>query len=185
MRSDDPILESYQLWLSPADVRKTWDALVSRGATPVGSEALEMHRIVSGVPLYGVDIRERDLPQETEQARALNFNKGCYVGQEIVERIRSRGAVHRKFSGLIADSGQPIAAGTKIVAGDKEVGEVTSAAALRSPNPDKAIALGYLRREVAMPGREVLVGNVPARIVPLPVTDELLHADRTAVRMPA
>jgi folate-binding protein YgfZ len=65
-----------------------------------GSEALEMQRIVTGVPLYGVDIRERDLPQETEQMRALNFNKGCYVGQEIVERIRSRGNVHRKFTGL-------------------------------------------------------------------------------------
>ncbi len=54
----------------------------------------------AGIPLYGVDIRERDLPQETEQMRALNFNKGCYVGQEIVERIRSRGNVHRKFTGF-------------------------------------------------------------------------------------
>ena len=66
----------------------------------MGSEALEMQRIVAGIPLYGVDIRERDLPQETEQMRALNFNKGCYVGQEIVERIRSRGNVHRKFTGF-------------------------------------------------------------------------------------
>ena len=61
-----------------------------------------MQRIVAGIPLYGVDIRERDLPQETEQMRALNFNKGCYVGQEIVERIRSRGNVHRKFTGFVA-----------------------------------------------------------------------------------
>jgi len=53
------------------------------------------------VPLYGQDIRERDLPQETEQQRALNFNKGCYIGQEIVERIRSRGKVHRKFTGSV------------------------------------------------------------------------------------
>ena len=94
---------SYEIWMAPDSVRQLWDALLAAGATPVGSEALELHRIVSGIPRYGVDIRERDLPQETEQARALNFNKGCYVGQEIVERIRSRGAVHRKFTGFLAE----------------------------------------------------------------------------------
>ena len=69
------------------------------GATPVGTAALELLRIAAGIPRYGSDIRERDLPQETEQERALNFSKGCYVGQEIVERIRSRGTgasqIHR------------------------------------------------------------------------------------------
>src|SRR5215470_871956 len=117
VRGEDSTYESFELWLAPGDVKKTWDALLAHGATAVGSEALEMHRIVSGVPLYGVDIRDRDLPQETEQARALNFNKGCYVGQEIVERIRSRGSVHRKFAGFVAPGGQAIAAGTKIVSG--------------------------------------------------------------------
>ena len=63
----------------------------------------------AGIPLYGVDIRERDLPQETEQMRALNFNKGCYVGQEIVERIRSRGNVHRKFTGFVLEGSADIA----------------------------------------------------------------------------
>src|SRR5579859_6825637 len=128
VRGEDSAYESYELWLAPGDVRKTWDALVAHGATPVGSGAIELHRIVSGIPLYGVDIRERDLPQETEQTRALNFNKGCYVGQEIVERIRSRGAVHRKFSGFVTDATAAIAPGNKIVAGEKEVGEITSAA---------------------------------------------------------
>src|SRR6202166_5126164 len=92
VRGEDPASESYEIWLDPKDVYKTWQALITAGATAVGSETLEMQRIAAGVPLYGVDIRERDLPQETEQMRALNFNKGCYVGQEIVERIRSRGA---------------------------------------------------------------------------------------------
>src|SRR5215469_16871146 len=141
VHGDDPALDSYELWLAPEEVKKTWDALVAHGATPIGSEALEMDRIVNGIPLFGVDIRERDLPQETEQARALNFNKGCYVGQEIVERIRSRGAVHRKFAGFLADGGQPIASGTKIIGGEKEVGEVTSVTSLRSPNPEKTVAL--------------------------------------------
>jgi folate-binding protein YgfZ len=88
VRGEDTDHVSYEVWLPTAHVKTLWDDLLMAGATPVGSEALEMQRIVSGVPLYGADIRERDLPQETEQARALNFNKGCYVGQEIVERIR-------------------------------------------------------------------------------------------------
>jgi len=64
---------------------------VKAGAQPVGAAAVELLRIASGIPRYGQDIRERDLPQETEQLRALNFTKGCYIGQEIVERIRARG----------------------------------------------------------------------------------------------
>jgi folate-binding protein YgfZ len=168
VRGEDPAHESYELWLAPGDVRKTWDALAAHGATPVGSEAIELHRIVSGIPLYGVDIRERDLPQETEQMRALNFNKGCYVGQEIVERIRSRGAVHRKFSGFVADATAAIAAGNKIVAGEKEVGEITSAARLHSPDGDRTVALGYTRREVGVPGREVMIGAAKATVVQLP-----------------
>jgi aminomethyltransferase len=180
VRGEDAAFETYELWLTPRDVRKTWDALVAHGATPVGSEALEVHRIVSGIPMYGVDIRERDLPQETEQARALNFNKGCYVGQEIVERIRSRGAVHRKFTGFLADTDGPIAAGTKVVAGEKEVGEVTSVASVPVPNGKKTIALGYIRRELGTPGHEVMISGVNANIVPLPVPEALLTGDRSA-----
>ena len=180
VRGGDATFETYELWLAPGDVRKTWDALVAHGATPVGSEALEIHRIVSGIPMYGVDIRERDLPQETEQARALNFNKGCYVGQEIVERIRSRGAVHRKFTGFLADPDRPIAAGTKVVAGEKEVGEVTSVASVRVRNGKKTVALGYIRRELGAPGREVMISGVNANIVPLPVPEALLSRDQGA-----
>jgi folate-binding protein YgfZ len=170
VRGEDTETESYELWLSPSEVRKTWDALVAAGALPVGFEAIELHRIVSGIPLYGVDIRERDLPQETEQARALNFNKGCYVGQEIVERIRSRGTVHRKFSGFMADGAAGIAAGNKIVAGEKEVGEITSAASLKLNDEAKMVALGYIRREIGIPGREITIAGVKAAVAQLPMT---------------
>ena len=161
--------ESYEVWLAPQDAYKTWQALAAVGATPVGSEALEMQRIVAGIPLYGVDIRERDLPQETEQMRALNFNKGCYVGQEIVERIRSRGNVHRKFSGFLVEGAAAVAAGDKIVSAEKEVGEITSVAALRTPSGEQTVALGYIRREVGVPGREVMIGTVKATVVQLPM----------------
>jgi folate-binding protein YgfZ len=180
VRGDDPTLEQYELWLSPADVKTTWDALVQHGATPVGTEALELQRIFSGVPLYGIDIRERDLPQETEQARALNFNKGCYVGQEIVERIRSRGAVHRKFSGFLSE--HTIVPGTKIVVNDKETGEITSAATFRNGEHERTVALGYIRREASVPGREVRIGMETATIIQLPLTDDALVRDLTLAR---
>jgi folate-binding protein YgfZ len=181
VRGEDAEQLSYEIWIAPDKVRQLWDALLAAGALPVGSEALEMLRIVSGTPRYGVDIRERDLPQETEQARALNFNKGCYVGQEIVERIRSRGAVHRRFTGFVAEGTAQIGAGTKIVAGEKEVGEITSTAVLRFPGAEKNVALGYIRREVGVPGREVTIGGAKATVVQLPVADSVLLAEEKSL----
>ena len=99
--------ETYELWMSPANIPAAWEALLAAGAKPVGAEALEMFRVWAGVPRYGRDIRDRELPQETEQTHALHFSKGCYVGQEIVERIHARGQVHRKFSGFIIDGAPP------------------------------------------------------------------------------
>jgi folate-binding protein YgfZ len=183
IRGDGPE-ESYEVWFAPKDVHKTWTALITAGATPVGSEALEMQRILAGVPLYGVDIHERDLPQETEQTRALNFNKGCYVGQEIVERIRSRGNVHRKFTGFVVDGTAAIAAGAKILADEKEVGEVTSAATLRASG-NQTVALGYIRREVGLPGREVIVGNYKAVVAQLPLDTIALRNREQSLLRPA
>ncbi len=177
LRGDE---NSYEIWLAPGEVRRLWDALLAAGATAVGAEALETHRILSGVPLYGVDIRERELPQETEQARALSFTKGCYIGQEIVERIRARGNVHRMFTGFVVKNGAVVATGTKVTArdaaaGDKEVGEVTSVASLPG-EPSRSVALGYIRREVGAPGREVTIGAAAAKVVKLPFEDAALAA---------
>jgi folate-binding protein YgfZ len=174
VRGENAQQESYEIWLAPQDVYKTWQALVAAGATPTGSEALEMQRIVAGIPLYGVDIRERDLPQETEQMRALNFNKGCYVGQEIVERIRSRGNVHRKFTGFLLEGAAAIAATAKITSGEREVGEVTSVVSVPTPSGDCTVALGYIRREVGVPGREVAIGTAKATVVQLPLESVVL-----------
>jgi len=184
VRGENVPCESYEVWLAPAHVRPLWDALRRAGAAPVGSEALELQRIVAGIPLYGVDIRERDLPQETEQTRALNFNKGCYVGQEIVERIRSRGSVHRRFTGFLAQGAGEITPGEKILAGEKEAGEITSAASLRLGDREETVALGYIRREAGVPGREVTVGTARATVIQLPVEDAVL-AESSLARRPA
>ena len=81
----------FELWFAPEHVLAVWETLQAAGATPCGLEAVEALRVLEATPLYGIDLNDRDLPQETAQTRALNFSKGCYLGQEIVERIRSRG----------------------------------------------------------------------------------------------
>jgi folate-binding protein YgfZ len=125
-------------------------SLIELGATKVGPQALEALRILEGTPRYGIDIRNtetaRDLPQETGQTRALHFAKGCYLGQEIVERIRSRGNVHRTFSGFRLEGNLP-AAGTALLAEGKAVGELTSVAAIPLSSGSVQLALGYVRRE--------------------------------------
>ncbi len=158
---------AWELWLRPEHAPTMWRELVNAGFTPVGVDALEFARIAAGRPLFGRDIRERDLPQETGQDRALNFHKGCYIGQEIVERIHSRGAVHRRFLGFVPDS--PVRPGDKITRNDKEVGEITSAAELPQKDGSKrAVALGYARDDAARPGTEVFIAGVPAVVVQPP-----------------
>jgi folate-binding protein YgfZ len=161
LHSGEEAKESWQVWIAPEQVGSLWDALVKAGAKPAGTAALNLFRISRGIPQFGQDIRERDLPQETGQMRALNFTKGCYLGQEIVERIRSRGAVHREFGAFAVEGALP-EAGTKIQADGKEVGEITSSAILPLPAGDRAMALGYLRREAA--GKELHAGE--AKLTP-------------------
>jgi aminomethyltransferase len=146
------------------------DALTKSGAKPVGTAAIELLRIAAGIPRYGQDIRERDLPQETEQARALHFSKGCYVGQEIVERIRSRGNVHRKFTGFEVQGPSP-ALGTKLEADGRTIGEITSIASLPTATGEHSVALGYIRRELATPGKPIEVGSTRLLIAPLPFAE--------------
>lgn len=163
-RMASPVTRTYEVWGTPDDIRKLWKALMDSGAKPVGTEALEMFRVAAGVPRVGVDIRDRDLPQETEQSHALHFAKGCYVGQEIVERIRSRGAVHRRLAGLLIQDTVP-ARGSKIQADGKEVGEITSALKVPTAEGERTLALGYLRRDAAEPGTLVQIDGSQAKVV--------------------
>jgi folate-binding protein YgfZ len=155
LRSGEEARESWQVWIAPENAGRLWDALLKAGARPTGTAALNLFRISRGIPQFGVDIRDRDLPQETGQTRALNFTKGCYLGQEIVERIRSRGAVHRQFTAFAVEGKLP-EPGAKILAAEKEVGEITSSAILPLVDGDRSVALGYLRREAV--GKELHAG---------------------------
>src|ERR1035441_9026367 len=166
LHSGEEARESWQVWVAPEHVCELQDALRNAGACPTGTAALNLFRISRGIPQFSVDIRERDLPQETGQTRALNFTKGCYLGQEIVERIRSRGAIHRQFTAFEVDGALPDA-GAKITADEKEVGEITSSATLPFVTGERAVALGYLRREAA--GKDLLAGAAKLKPMTLPI----------------
>jgi folate-binding protein YgfZ len=140
----------YELWVRTALMPALWRALIEAGATPVGVATLDAFRIAEGIPAYGIDIAERDLPQETSQMRALHFSKGCYLGQEIVERIRSRGNVHRHLRQLESTGPVP-AAGTELITNAGAIaGQITSAAELPLPDGNRIFALGMMRGEAEL-----------------------------------
>ncbi len=148
LRAYSPLVPRFELWSDAATIESLRHVLTAQDAVPCGSQSVEWLRILSATPAYGVDIRDRDLPQETAQRRALNFAKGCYLGQEIVERIRSRGQVHRTFSAFRLQGSLP-APGTSIEADGKTAGVLTSTATIPSLQGKAPLhlALGYVRRE--------------------------------------
>jgi folate-binding protein YgfZ len=140
------LADHYAIWIAAELAGALWEALAEAGAKPVGSAALEAFRIAEGIPVYAVDMADRDLPQETSQMRTLHFNKGCYLGQEIVERIRSRGNVHRHLRSLELDGPVP-PAGAKLTLDGAEVGHITSASELPLSSGSRVFALGMIRSE--------------------------------------
>jgi folate-binding protein YgfZ len=167
LRKDHPSVDSFEMW-APKEIASTiLDALRQHGASEISDEALELFRVASGIPRINVDIREKTLPQETGQDRALNFNKGCYIGQEIVERIRARGSVHRAFAGFEVEGTAP-EPGAKIQSDGKEVGGITSIAALPT---DKVIALGILRKEYLSSEKQLVAGEAKLRVASLPFAE--------------
>jgi folate-binding protein YgfZ len=137
----------YEFWLPSAGLAKLWPCLRTGGATPVGAAALEAFRIAEGIPAYGIDMVERDLPQETAQMRALHFSKGCYLGQEIVERIRTRGNVHRHLRPLELKGLAPASGAELTLEDGTAAGTITSAAELPLKSGARVFALGMMRAE--------------------------------------
>jgi folate-binding protein YgfZ len=147
VRTHGTLVPHYELWLPVAGLSLLWSALRTAGATPIGSATLSAFRIAEAIPLYGVDIVERDLPQETSQTRALHFNKGCYLGQEIVERIRSRGNVHRHLLPLEITGPLPAAGTALALPNGSAAGIIRSAASLPLAAGTRTFALGLIRAE--------------------------------------
>lgn len=143
------------------------------GGRACGWQAFESARIEAGIPRYGQDMDETNLPLEAGlESRAVSYSKGCYIGQEVLNRIHSIGQVTKELRGLrLADdlSVLPVK-GDKLFHAGKEVGYVTSA--VNSPALQLNLALGYVRKEVNQPGVELTWqgagGTGPVRIVELP-----------------
>jgi glycine cleavage system T protein len=161
VRSSSTGEEGYEVWTAAGGMMGIWGAACGQAPTyemlPCGTVALETLRIEAGFPRYGPDFAEDTLPLEAGLTNALSFTKGCYVGQEIVERARSRGHVNWRLVGLSIESSDPPAAGEKLMAGGKEVGEITSACV--SPSLAKTIALAYVRREFSETGTKLALAS--------------------------
>ncbi len=120
--------------------------IAGAGATPAAFAEWNVVRLERGVPRYGVDITEREIPHETRLVdHAVNFSKGCYLGQEIVERVRSRGRPNRALTNLLVIGHVAPAPRAKLTIDGQEVGEITSAA--YSPSVGAVVAMGYVRVE--------------------------------------
>ena len=142
------------------------------GGRAAGWQALETARIEAGIPRFGADMNETNLPPEAGiDSRAISYSKGCYIGQEVIARIRTYGQVAKALRGLrLADDLKQLPVkGDKLFLGEKDVGYITSAIA--SPKLKCNLALGYVRREANKIGTELLTGSETrsvAKIVELP-----------------
>jgi len=143
------------------------------GGRACGWQAFETARIEAGIPRFGADMDATTIPLEAGlEARAVSYSKGCYIGQEVINRIHSVGHVNRELRGLrLSDDLSAVPqSGDKLFHAGKEIGHITSA--VKSPTLNANIALGYVRREVNQLGSELTLktaeGESPAKIVPLP-----------------
>jgi aminomethyltransferase len=132
----------FRIFCPAGDAADLIRELEAAGAKPATAEDARVVRIENGKPRYGEDIGDTSLPQETRQLHAVSFTKGCYIGQEIVERIRARGHVNRTLERIELEGADPPPAGTLIESGGKQA-EITSSA--YSPDAGRVVALAYVR----------------------------------------
>lgn len=160
-----------EVWVERDAAATLWqvlrDATGRHGGGPVGYEALNTLRLEAGIPWFGYDFDDRVIPHEAAlETSHISYTKGCYTGQEIVERVRSRGHVHRRRVSLSISGGVP-ARGAKLIVQGREVGHVTSAAF--SAMLRKTVGMGYVHREHHQPGNRLEWDGGTAEVVALPL----------------
>ncbi len=159
IRSDDFGVAGFETFVAAAEVDRFADRLRAEGAIDVDAGAVEVTRVEAGRPEFGSDMDDHTIPLEAGiEARAISESKGCYVGQEVIIRVLHRGGgrVARHLVGMIAAAGEPpLARGLRLEAAGKAIGSITSA--VESPRLGRPIALGYVLRDFAVPGRVIAV----------------------------
>ena len=180
VRTDTTGEVGYTLYTAAEALVSLWETLMTEGAPfnvqPIGWKALESLRIEAGLPRYGAELTDAVIPLEAELEHAIDFEKGCYIGQEIVARMKYRGHPNRLLRGieiasdLTAQDCHKLPLGAPVFNGDKEVGWITSATF--APTLGKSIALGYVRMAVTEAGSRVQIetsdGRVDGAVVLLP-----------------
>ncbi|MGH7307216.1 MAG: aminomethyltransferase family protein [Candidatus Rokuibacteriota bacterium] len=160
------------VWVAGAAGGELWTALLQAGARPVGLTARESLRLEAGTPRFGHDVDESVLLPELGAPHLVSNTKGCYLGQEVVVRIRDRGHVNRHLRGLVLAGETVPAPGDAVVVADQEIGRVTSAT--WSFGLERPLALGFVRRQHAEAGTSVAIrnraGELPATVTTLPVS---------------
>jgi folate-binding protein YgfZ len=157
-------------WIVPRAVStETLEKIVSAGATSIDADVWNVLRIESGLPLYGTDIDETTVLPELGQ-RGISYDKGCYIGQEVVAKIKYIGHVNRRFAGFLCEGETVPEVRSAVRVNGKESGYVTSS--VFSPGAGKALALGFVSRIASEPGTAVeLAGgkaSIAARVHALP-----------------
>lgn len=164
--------KGFDLIISAERKAGLWQTLVDSGATPVSERVQEILRIEAGIARYGSDMDESNVVTETNLDDAVSYTKGCYLGQEIIVRIKHRGHVAKKLTGLRFEihpnADQQVEPGAVIKStDDKEVGRVTSVTF--SPKLQTTVGLGYVRYEYLAPGTPLVVNGVSTTTQELPL----------------
>jgi folate-binding protein YgfZ len=158
--------KGFDLLLNTVDRQSAIEKLLAAGATLVTPETFETLRIEAGIARHGRDMDESSVVLETNLDDAISYTKGCYVGQEIIIRIKHRGHVAKKLTGLTFAN--RVESGETITSDDgKDIGRVTSAT--YSPKLETQIALGYVRYEYLAPGTAVRAGEISGTVSELPL----------------
>lgn len=167
VRDDSLGLTGFDIYVPAAEADALASAIIEAGAVKGDEEAAEMLRVEAGRPRFGIDMDTETIPLEAGiEDRAISLTKGCYVGQEVIVRIlhRGHGRVAKRLVGLVLAGDRVPPRGALILAGNQEVGRITSA--VRSPRMNAPLALGYVQRDHLAEGTELLVKS----------GDETLHA---------
>src|SRR5580765_578005 len=164
--------DGFDLFVNADAAQELRNSLTASGAELVSDEVAETLRIEAGIPRYGVDMDETTIVTEANLDEAVSFTKGCYLGQEIIVRIKHRGHVAKKLTGVILEEAATVESGAKIFSQDeKEIGRATSSTF--SPRLDRTIALGYLKYDYLAPGTRVKVlsdnGQAVGEVAQLPL----------------
>ena len=139
---------------------------IAEGVVIGSPELAEVRRIEAGQPRFGIDMDDAHMPAEAGLEDAIDFDKGCYIGQEYVVRLKHRGHLNRKLVGLRIDGDEPVAKGAPITSDGKEAGELKSVAF--SPGFAAVLALAYIKRDFFEPGTVVSVAGQKATVTSLP-----------------